>query len=403
MRLLDLGSMALASIVRYPLRSSMLLVAISIGVSAVLVLTSMGEGARLYVTSQFSSMGAHLLFILPGKTEIGGMGGFAGSLSGSVRPLTLGDVMALKRSPHIKTVTAFVPGIGIMNHRGVERNIDVLGTTSNMQLLFDYEMEAGRFLPEMQLDAVSPVGVIGHTVAAELFKNTNPVGQWVRLGDRRIRIIGVMAEAGRAGGIDVDEAVFIPVGFAMQMFNRESVPRVMVETMGADEVDAAERDIIEIIKARHSGKDDITVVNQGAILTTFNRVFLVLTSVLAGIAAISLTVAGTLIMNVMLVAVSQRTGEIGLLKALGAQRHQIISLFLAEAVLLSLIGATLGYFAGHGVIGLLHELYPIVDFRAPDWAVIAALLMALASGLLFGIMPARRAARLDPVQALAGR
>jgi len=403
MRLLDLGAMALASIIRYPLRSSMLLVAISIGVSAVLVLTSLGEGARLYVTSQFSSMGAHLLFILPGKTEIGGMGGFAGSLSGSVRPLTLGDVMALKRSPHIKSVTAFVPGIGIMNHRGVERNIDVLGTTSNMQLLFDYEMEAGRFLPELELDAVSPIGVIGHTVAAELFKNTDPVGQWARIGDRRIRIIGVMAEAGKAGGIDVDEAVFIPVGFAMQMFNRESVPRVMVETMGADEVAAAKRDIIEIIKSRHSGKDDITVMDQGAILTTFNRVFLVLTSVLAGIAAISLTVAGTLIMNVMLVAVSQRTGEIGLLKALGAQRHQIISLFLAEAVLLSLIGAILGYFAGHGFIGLLRELYPIVDFRAPDWAVIAALLMALASGLLFGIMPARRAASLNPVQALAGR
>ncbi len=403
MRLLDQTSMALVSIVRYPLRSSMLLVAIAIGVSAVLVLTSLGEGARLYVTGQFSSMGAHLLFVLPGKTEIGGMGGFAGSMSGAVRPLTLDDVMAMKRSPHVKTVTAFVPGIGNINYRGVERSIDVLGTTWNMRDLFDYDIEAGRFLPEADLDSTTPIGVIGRTIAAELFRNTDPVGQWARIGDRRFRIIGVMAEAGMAGGIDVDEALFVPVGFAMQMFNRDSVPRVLVETAGADEIDAAERDIRQIITARHSGKDDITIMNQGAMLDTFNRIFLVLTVVLAGIAAISLTVAGTLIMNVMLVAVSQRTEEIGLFKALGAQRQQIIGLFLTEAALLSLLGAMLGYFVGQGAIGLLRELYPIVAFRAPDWAVIAAVLMALGSGLLFGIMPARRAASLDPVQALAGR
>lgn len=403
MRLVDQVSMALASIVRYPLRSSMLLVAIAIGVSAVLVLTSLGEGARLYVTGQFSNMGANLLFVLPGKTEIGGMGGFAGSISGAVRPLTLDDVIAMKRSPHVKTVTAFVPGIGVINYHGVERNIDVLGTTWNMQNLFEYELRSGRFLPEADLDSTAPIGVIGHTVAEELFRNTDPVGQWARIGDRRFRVIGVMAAAGRAGGIDVDEALFVPVGFAMQMFNRDSVPRVMVETAGEDQVTAAERDIKRIVSERHSGKDDITIMNQGAMLNTFNRIFLVLTAVLAGIAAISLTVAGTLIMNVMLVAVSQRTEEIGLLKALGAQRHQIIGLFLTEAALLSLLGAVLGYFVGQGFIELLRELYPIVAFRAPDWAVIAAVVMALGSGLLFGIMPARRAARLDPVQALAGR
>lgn len=402
MRLLDLTSMAFIAIVRYPLRSSMLLVAIAIGVSAVLVLTSLGEGARLYVTGQFSSMGAHLLFIVPGKTEVGGMGGFAGSISGAVRPLTMDDLMALRRSPHIKTVTAMVPGMSNMNYRGVERSIDVLGTTWHMQMLFDYEMASGRFLPELELDDASPIGVIGHTIASELFRNTNPVGQWARIGDRRFRVIGVMAAAGQAGGIDVDEAVFVPAGFAMQMFNRDSVPRAMVEAVSLDDFDGAKRDIREIIMARHAGNDDITIVDPGAMLNTFNRIFLVLTSVLAGIAAISLTVAGTLIMNVMLVAVSQRTQEIGLFKALGAKRHQIVGLFLTEAALLSALGAVVGYFVGQGAIELLRELYPIVAFRSPTWAVVAALVMAVGSGLLFGIMPARRAARLDPVQALAG-
>ncbi len=402
MRLFDQAAMAFNSIVRYPLRSSMLLVAIAIGVSAVLLLTSLGEGARLYVTGQFSSMGAHLLFVVPGKTEIGGMGGIAGSISGAVRPLTMGDLMALQRSPRISTVTAFVPGTGIVNYRGVERNVDVLGTTWKMQALFDYEVASGRFLPQLELDDTMPVGVIGHTVAGELFRQTDPVGQWARIGDRRFRVIGVMAKAGQAGGINVDEAVFVPAGFAMQMFNRDSVPRAVVEAVSMDDYEPAKRDIRQIIMARHSGNDDITIIDPGAILLTFNRIFLVLTSVLAGIAAISLTVAGTLIMNVMLVAVSQRTQEIGLLKALGAKRRQITALFLTEAALLSALGAVAGYFVGQGAIEVLRGLYPIVEFRAPGWAVIAALLMAVGSGLLFGIMPARRAARLDPVRALAG-
>jgi putative ABC transport system permease protein len=394
--------MAFAAIVRYPLRSSMLLVAIAIGVSAVLLLTSLGEGARLYVTGQFSSLGAHLLIVLPGKSEVGGMGGIGGSISGSVRPLTTADLMAVERSPNIKSVTALVPGIGTVNYRGVERSADVLGTTSHMRLLFDYEVENGRFLPELELDDASPVGVIGKTIAEELFRNVNPVGQWARLGDRRFRVIGVMAEAGQAGGINVDEAVFVPAGFAMQMFNRDSVPRAMVEATGVDEFERAKKDITQIIMARHGGNDDVTIVDPGAILVTFNRIFVVLTAVLAGIAAISLTVAGTLIMNVMLVAVSQRTQEIGLLKALGAKRQQIVGLFLTEAAMLSALGAVVGYFIGQGAIELLRELYPIVEFRAPAWAAIAALVMAVGSGLSFGIMPARRAARLDPVQALAG-
>ena len=402
MRLADQIAMASTAILRYPLRSSMLLVAISIGVSAVLLLTSLGEGARLYVTNQFNSLGTHLLVVAPGKNDVGGMGGIAGAMSGATRPLTLDDAMALQRSPYIATVTAFIPGSGKINFEGVERDVDILGTTWNMQRLFDYEMDAGRFLPKLDLDNSSPIGVIGRTIASELFRHADPVGQWVRVGDRRIRIIGVMAEAGMAGGIDVDEALFLPVGFAMQMFNRESVHRLMVEAVGADQMSRAERDIAEIVKARHFGKDDITVLNQGAILKTFDRIFLVLTSTLAGIASISLAVAGTLIMNVMLVAVSQRTEEIGLYKALGARRRQIIGLFLTEAAILSLMGAVLGFFIGQFAIGLLRGLYPVVEFRAPDWAVIAAILMAVGSGLVFGIMPARRAARLDPVEALAG-
>jgi putative ABC transport system permease protein len=394
--------MAWIAIVRYPLRSAMLLLAIAIGVAAVLVLTSLGEGARLYVTGQFNSLGTHLLFVAPGKNEVGGIGGIAGSLGGSPRPLTLGDVRALRRSPYIATTTPMVMGTGSINYQGVERGIDVLGTTHTIKRLFDYEVSSGRFLPELDLDNATPICVIGDTIARELFGTSTAVGKWVRMGDRRVRIIGVLSQAGQSGGRDLDEAVFVPIAFAMQMYNQESVQRMMVEATGAESMAAAKNDVLGIIRARHFGHEDITVLDQGSILDTFNTIFLVLTSTLAGIAAISLAVAGTLIMNVMLVAVSQRTAEIGLIKALGAKRAQIIGLFLTEAAMLSLLGAVLGVLIGQGGIALMRQLYPVVDFQAPAWAVAAAVLIAVISGLLFGIMPARRAADLDPVEALAG-
>ena len=272
-----------------------------------------------------------------------------------------------------------------------------------MKRLFEYEVKSGRFLPELDLDNASPVCVIGDTIARELFGTAEPVGKWVRIGDRRVRVIGWLEQGGQSGGRDLDEAVFVPIAFAMQVYNRESVQRMMVEATSDESLVKAKRDVIGIIKARHFGHEDITVMDQGTILSTFNKIFLVLTSTLAGIAAISLAVAGTLIMNVMLVAVSQRTAEIGLLKALGARRSQIIGLFLTEATLLSSLGAVVGVLVGYASIELLRQLVPLVDFQAPDWAVISAVLMAIASGLLFGIMPARHAADLDPVEALAGR
>ena len=176
-----------------------------------------------------------------------------------------------------------------------------------------------------------------------------------------------------------------------------------MEVVSNDAIEGARRDVIEIVKARHQGEEDITVVTRDAVLDTFNTIFDVITYALAGIAAISLVVAGVLIMNVMLVAVSQRTEEIGLLKALGAKQRQIIGLFLAEAVFLSMLGALAGLGFGTFAARLLNAAFPIVEFSAPPWALVSAVAIAVSSGLVFGILPARRAARLDPVEALAGR
>ncbi len=402
MRLPDRLRIAATAILRYPLRSSMLLLAIAIGVAAVLVLTALGEGARRFITAEFKSLGTHLLIVSPGKSEVGGLGGIAGAMTGTPRDLTLGDAIAIARSRHIARIAPLVPGSARINYRGLERDVDVLGTSAAIREIRDYRLASGRFLPEIDLDTAAWVAVLGDTLNRELFRGENALGQWVRVGDRRLRVIGVLRQAGMVGGLNVDEAVFMPVASAMQLFNNERINRLLVEAVSAQAMTAAGEDIVETVKTRHFGHDDVTVITQDAVLETFNGIFLAVTAALAGIAAVSLAVAGTLIMNVMLVAVSQRTEEIGLIKALGATRAQIVALFLTEAALLSACGAAVGVAAGQGGIGILRGLYPTVDFQTPGWALVAAVVLALVSGIAFGILPARRAARLDPVVALSG-
>ena len=403
MKARDVTRMSLQALRRYPLRTMMMLLAISIGVAAVVLLTAVGEGARRYVTGQFSSLGTELLIVLPGRADTAG-GGIQGLLVGeTARELTLDDTIAIMRSPRIRRVTPLVLGAGTASSGARERDITVLGTGAAMLEIQHWVMGTGRFLPEGELDSAQPVCVLGFTVARELFPRRSPLGEWLRLGDARCRVLGVLSEQGLAGGFNVDETVITPVANAQQIFNTSAVFRILVEANDRDAVTAARRDILEIIKLRHAGEEDITVVTQDALVSTFDSIFNMITAGLAAIAAISLVVAGVLIMNVMLVAVSQRTAEIGLLKAVGARNRQILALFLTEAACLSLLGACVGIAFGAGGIWLMKLLFPVLDFAAPPWASASAVGVAVASGLVFGILPARRAAALDPVNALMKR
>ncbi|TDJ46526.1 MAG: ABC transporter permease [Gammaproteobacteria bacterium] len=403
MRPVDTARLAFQSIHRYPLRTTMLLLAVSIGVAAVVLLTGVGEGARRYVTGEFAALGTHLIVVLPGKAETAGAGGTGTIIGATARDLTLEDAMAIERSAHIAQVAPIIVGSGNASWRAREREITVLGTTTEMLDVQHWTMQLGRFLPDIDMDIATPVCVMGSVVRDEFFDNTNPLGQWLRIGDTRCRVIGVLTQGGITGPFDTDELVILPIASAQQLFNAPGVFRILTEAVSQDSMDAARRDIIEIIKARHQGEEDITVVTQDAVLATFESIFDMITMGLAGIASISLVVAGVLIMNVMLVAVSQRTKEIGLLKALGAKERHIVALFLAEAVFLSLFGALLGLILGNAGTRLLGTVFPILDFSAPTWAMVAAVGVAVTSGLLFSILPARRAARLDAVLALAGR
>jgi len=379
-----------------------MLIAMSIGVAAVVVLTSLGEGARRYVTGEFQALGTDLLIVLPGRSETTGVqpGLFAGETQ---RDLTLDDARALLRVPGIERIAPLVVGSAPVSAAGLTREVPVIGSTADFYYVRNLSMGQGRFLPAGELDRDMAVCVIGTKVASELFPQRPAVGSSVRIGDRRFRVIGVLGDSGRAIGFDLQELVIIPVSSAQQIFNTESLFRILVQASDHDAIPRTRLAVLETIKARHQGEEDVTVITQDAVLATFNRIFTALTLTLAGIASISLAVAGILIMNVMLVAVSQRTAEVGLLKALGARGRQITALFLAEAVLLSVAGALAGLAVGYAANALIGRLYPALPVGAPAWAVVLALVIAVASGVVFGLMPARRAARLDPVVALAGR
>ena len=402
MRFADIAAFAWASLKGTRTRTLLMALAMAIGVAAVVILTSLGEGARQYVVGQFSSLGTHLVIVFPGKTETGGS--FANTMVGrSPRDLTIEDALAVSRSRYVTRVAPLSVGTALLSFGRRSREVPVLGSTASLLEVRKMALAQGSFLPPGDARNAVPVCVLGWKVREELFGASPALGQSVRIGDRRFRVIGVLATQGQSLGFNTDEFVVIPVASAQQLFNSFSLLRILVEAKSREMVEKAKADVIEIIKSRHEGEEDVTVVTQDAVLATFDRILRTLTFAVAGIAAISLAVAGILIMNVMLISVSQRTREIGLLKALGAAPAQIRNLFFAEAAMLSLIGAIAGLLLGETGSLLISQIYPALPAGAPLWAVAAALGTALATGIGFSVMPARRAARLDPVASLARR
>ncbi len=219
-------------------------------------------------------------------------------------------------------------------------------------------MAQGNFLPNTEVNKAMSVCVIGQTIREQLFASKPALGQWLRINDRRFRVIGVLASEGESIGVDFDEMVIIPVAQAQALFNTRSLFRILVETKSEQSMIKAVEDIKNIIKSRHEGEDDITIITQDSVVSTFDKILTALTLAVSGIAAISLAVAGVLVMNVMLVSVTQRTAEIGLLKALGATKSQLHWLFLTEAALLSMAGALLGLLLGQLTIATLRVVYP---------------------------------------------
>jgi putative ABC transport system permease protein len=402
MMIADILQFATTSLNSSRSRSLLMIVAMSIGVAAVVILTALGEGARLYVVNQFSSLGTNLVIVFPGRSETAGVN--PGMLIGQTpRDLVLDDAMAVLRSSAVRRMAPLAIGAALASNGPLNREIVVLGSTAELLAIRHMKMGQGQFLPEGPVDAASPVVVLGSKIKQELFGVDNAVGAWLRLGDRRFRVVGIIASQGESMGMNTDELVVIPVASAHMLFNSQNLIRILVEAKSREDIDRARNETEEILFKQHGGERDVTVVTQDAMVATFDRILRTLTLAVGGIAAISLAVAGVLIMNVMLIAVSQRTQEIGLLKALGAPPAQIRRIFFAEAVLLSLVGSVVGLLLGQFGSFVIGKIYPTLPVAAPLWAIVAAFSTALGTGILFSVWPARRAAQLDPVMALARR
>jgi putative ABC transport system permease protein len=353
------------------------------------------------VVNEFEALGTNLIIVLPGRTET--TGGQPPLFGETPRDLTLDDAEALLRSRRIAAIAPLTIGSAPVSSLGLERETNVVGSTYALRRVRRLTVAQGSFLPQTEIDKAESVCVIGQTIRNELFANQPALGQWLRINDRRFRVIGVLASEGQSVGIDFDEIVIIPVASAQALFDTYSLFRILVEAKSKPDMYQAVDEIRDIIKARHEGEDDVTLITQDSVVGAFDKILTALTLTVAGIASISLAVAGVLVMNVMLVSVTQRTAEIGLLKALGATKRQLLWLFLTEAAMLSVAGALLGVALGYATLGLLQAFYPNFPMQLPAWALLAALAVSLFTGLLFGVLPARKAASLDPVSALAKR
>lgn len=402
MRSTDLVRFARSAATGNPLRAGLLVLAMAIGVAAVVVLTALGDGARRYVMNEFSSLGSNLVIVLPGRSQTGGFNP-GNAVTSTPRDLTIDDAQSLLRLPAVTRAAPLIIGTSEARFEGRLREVMVAGTTAEYVQVRQMALAQGRFLSSGDWRNGLPEAVIGAKVRSELFGNQSALGQLVRIGDRRFRVVGVLAASGQGLGMNSDELVLVPVSLAQAMFNTTTLFRILIEAKGRESIEAAKTQVAAQLQARHEGEQDVTVITQDAVLSTFDKLLGALTLGVAGIAAISLAVAGILVMNVMLVSVTQRTSEIGLLKALGADGATIRNVFLMEAAMLSLAGALVGYGLGLAAAGVIRQIYPTFPAYAPDWAVLAGLGTALVTGIVFGVLPARRAARLDPVMALAKR
>ena len=393
----DYVLLGLGAVRSHRLRSFLSTLGIAIGITAVILLTSIGEGTRRYLIAEFTQFGTNILQINPGKTETMGL---PGVLGGTTHKLTLDDAEALGRLPSVQRSVPLAFGQARVEGNGRGRSVLIYGGTSHMPEVLKFDVGQGSFLPPGDPRRGSAVVVLGPRLKRELFGESNALGKFVRVASTRLRVIGVMAPKGRILGFDIDDAAYVPVKTVMQMFNLDELIEIDVLFAHEGLTQRVEEEVRALLTARHAGKEDFTIVTQTAMLEVFGNVMDVITIAVGAIGGISLVVGAIGILTMMWIAVNERVEEIGLMRALGATERNVQRLFLLEAVILTVLGGIAGIVIGLGISALLRVAVPGLPVYTPARYIGAALLVCALTGLLAGVVPARRAALLHPIEAL---
>ena len=393
---------ALESLNANKMRSGLTILGIVIGVGAVIAMLAIGQGAQSSITGAITSIGTNILFVSSGNRTADVR---------NAKPLTLADAQAIAdplSAPHVAAVAPVIQGGGTITAGGQSLDVSITGTTPEYFSLQSYSLLEGDFLTQDQELGRASVAVIGPGVADELFdRRDGVIGETVRIEGQPFRIVGLLASKGGGMFGSQDNSVIVPFSTAQARLIHRSglrqIDQLLVQAGSAEAVPLASDEIAQILRQRHRteiGVDDFTIFSQADMLSTATTILSVMTIFLGGIAAISLLVGGIGVMNIMLVSVTERTREIGIRKAVGARRSDIIIQFLTEAVVLTVMGGIIGLMLGWIVSRAAGLIFPNLPTAVPFWAAVSGVLVSVGVGLFFGIWPAGRAARLDPVEAL---
>jgi putative ABC transport system permease protein len=389
--------LAMRAITAHRMRSGLTLLGIAVGIAAVILLTSIGEGIHRFVLAEFTQFGTNIVSIAPGRVKTGGAA--PSGLPTAVRPLTFDDARGLRKLPNVVVVGPVVWGNAEIEGNGRTRRTTVYGVSEEGLQVFNMKVASGQFLPADEWEGARAFVVLGSTLKRELFGSENALGARLRTGGLQFRVVGVLAPKGQFLGIDLDDTAFVPVARAMELFNKEGLTEIHVSYSEGASASAIADSVRATLTARH-GREDFTITTQEDMLRTLGNILDILTMAVAALGSISLLVGGVGIVTIMTIAVAERTSEVGLMLALGAQRRTILALFLGEAVALAALGGVFGLLLGVGLAQLIHLAVPALPVHTPVLYAALAIVLASVIGLTAGVLPARRASLLDPVASL---
>jgi putative ABC transport system permease protein len=403
MNLFESLSMAAKTLVANKLRSSLTMLGIVIGNASVITMVGVGEGTQKLAADQFKSLGPNTLFILPGSPKAQNI------RSGGTPPtLVLSDARAIARQvPAVAGVSPALQSSSVISYESITTTSIVQGVTPEFPAVRNFAVDKGRFITPLDVKNDKQIAAIGTDLAQRLFGKENPLGRQFRVNNLSFEVVGLMESKGSSFGSNQDDVVFIPITtMSKRVIGRTSpfglrVSLIAVSAKNSETMDAAEFQITNLLRRRHKivGENDFTVRNQKDALQIVNTITGALTLLLSAIAAISLIVGGIGVMNIMLVSVTERTQEIGLRKAIGATQNDILIQFTIEAIILSTVGGIVGTLIGIGAIFVIGQATILKPEVSPS-AILLAVSVSGGIGLFFGVVPARQAARLDPIEAL---